>query len=85
MVKKKKKLTKLTIWFKTREEGSGIRHKTERHRDGQYTCFCPGDVYGVQRGIRCWHVKRLQEVAAKVDSGGKYVLEPLEVSDYKEE
>jgi hypothetical protein len=85
MTKDKPKLKKLTCWFKTREEGSEVRHKTERHRDGTYTCFCPGDVYGVQKGIRCWHVKRLQEVAVKVDSSGKYELPELDPEDYKEE
>lgn len=81
----KKPLKKISIWFRSREDGSPLKYKTERHRDGIMTCFCMGDVYGVQKGIRCWHVKRLQEVAAKIDSGGKYKLEPLEVSDYKEE
>lgn len=81
----KTKLTKLTAWYKSKQEGSKIKHLAERHRDGLYTCFCPGDVYGVQKGNRCWHVKRLKEWAIKADSDGKYNLPPLDRRDYTED
>lgn len=83
----KKKLKKITAWYKSRQDlpkGKEIKYKAERHRDGLYTCFCQGDVYGVQKGVRCWHVKRLKVVAIKVDSDGKYDLPKLEREDYTE-
>lgn len=46
------KFRKRTAIFKSRSDG-GI-YKTERHRDGSITCFCPGFVYR----RTCRHVVR---------------------------
>lgn len=47
-------MKKITVNFKSRS--SGATYKSERHRDGTVTCFCPGFVY---QG-KCWHTDRLK-------------------------
>lgn len=49
---KTKQIKKITRWFKSRETGQ--LYKTERHRDGTATCFCPGFVYN----RKCWHTEQ---------------------------
>lgn len=53
-------MRKITVEFKSRSQ-PGVTYKTERHRDGTFTCFCPGFVYSG----KCWHVNRLKQY--KVD------------------
>lgn len=48
-------MKKITINFISRSQ-PGVKYKAERHRNGTYTCFCPGFVY---HG-KCWHVDRLK-------------------------
>lgn len=34
-------------------------YKTERHRNGNITCFCPGFVYSKAKGEgKCWHTEQ---------------------------
>lgn len=37
-------MKKVTVYFKSNSE-KGKFYKTERHRDGKVTCFCPSFVY----------------------------------------
>lgn len=46
-------MKKVTVYFKSRS-GKEL-YKTERHRDGTVTCFCPGFVYK----RHCWHVEQV--------------------------
>lgn len=48
-------MRKITMFFQSRTNPE-VKYKTERHRDGRYTCFCPGFVYNG----KCWHVERLK-------------------------
>jgi hypothetical protein len=48
-------IKKITVEFKSRSQ-PGTVYKTERHRDGRVTCFCPGFVYSGS----CWHSKQVQ-------------------------
>lgn len=45
---------KRTAYFKSRS--TNATYKTERHRNGKVTCFCPGFVYSAS----CWHAKKAQ-------------------------
>jgi hypothetical protein len=47
-------MKKITVMFKSRSQDGKV-YKTERHRDGKVTCFCPGFVYTG----KCWHAARL--------------------------
>ena len=51
--KKAFRFIKRTIRFNSKSE-PGVTYLTERHRDGNISCFCPGYVY---RGT-CRHVER---------------------------
>ena len=46
------KCKKITAHYKSRS-GKEV-YKTERHRDGKITCFCPGFVYSG----KCWHIEQ---------------------------
>jgi hypothetical protein len=48
-----KKHIKRTVYFKSKSDGRK-KYKTERHRNGKITCFCPGNVYTG----KCEHKKR---------------------------
>ena len=52
-----KKFKKITVYFKS-SDGETM-YKTERHRNGKVTCFCPGFVYVGW----CWHSKRAKTYA----------------------
>ena len=52
-------MKKVTVWFDSRS--SDAKYKTERHRNGEATCFCPGFVYTG----KCWHVDRVKQYAEK--------------------
>ncbi len=54
-MKKETKQRKITVWFKSRT--SDALYKTERHRNGKTSCFCPGAVYNGT----CWHQKRVSQ------------------------
>lgn len=45
-------MRKITVYFKSRSTGQV--YKTERHRNGNVTCFCPGFVYNG----KCWHAEK---------------------------
>lgn len=45
-------MRKITVYFKSKTQ-PGVVYKTERHRNGNFSCFCPGFVYN----LKCRHVE----------------------------
>lgn len=49
-------MKKVTVLFKSRSNPE-VTYKTERHRNGSVSCFCPGFVYTGH----CWHTARVEQ------------------------
>ena len=50
-------MRKVTVYFKSRSQAD-VKYKAERHRNGNFSCFCPGFVYSQ----KCWHVNQLKKL-----------------------
>lgn len=56
-------MKKITVYFKSRS--TGAVYKTERHRNGSITCWCPGAVYSGN----CWHREQAAKWKGSTEAG----------------